>query len=55
MKRFIELMGVIPLGRRRVAKLAEGRYVIYLPTTMNDLWEALRGRPVKVYIEVEGD
>jgi hypothetical protein len=32
---------IIPLPERRIARLGSNRFVIYLPTDMNWLWEEL--------------
>ena len=36
-------------GRRNVVRQG-GRYIIYLPTNMNELWRSLHGRKVLVII-----
>jgi len=40
---------------REIVRQGNKRYIIYLPTDLNDIWEELkrRGRKVRVYIEVE--
>ena len=45
---------VVYAGRRSVTR--EGRkYKVYLPVNLNDLWEELKGRKVKVYLVVDDD
>jgi len=46
---------IIPLGYRRISKLGEGRYIIYLPVELNYLWEELNKtkEKVRIYIEIE--
>ena len=44
---------IVPLMRRKVAKLGETRYVVYLPTELNELWEELHESRKKVNIYVE--
>lgn len=45
---------IVPLMRRKVAKLGETRYVVYLPTELNELWEELHEskKKVNIYIEI---
>ena len=48
--------GVIFIGRRSIVNQSRNnRYIIYLPTELNDLWEFLNKekKKVKVYIEIE--
>ena len=47
---------LLPLGSRRISKLDNDRYVVYLPIELNDLWKELNETKVKVrvYIEIEG-
>lgn len=44
---------VIFIPRREIVRLGN-RWIIYLPTDMNELWEVIKsqGKKVKVYIEV---
>jgi len=46
---------IIPLMKRKIAKLGETRYVIYLPTELNELWREIHDnkRKINVYIEME--
>ena len=46
---------LIPLGPRKISRLGEGRYVVYLPIELNYIWKELNERDVKVkvYIELE--
>ncbi|MGB9734540.1 MAG: hypothetical protein ACPL2E_08110, partial [Conexivisphaera sp.] len=41
--------GAIPVGARKVAKLG-GRYAIYLPKHLNDLWKLLHDRRLKIRV-----
>jgi len=45
---------IIPLMRRKIAKLGETRYVIYLPTELNELWKEIHDakKKINVYIEI---
>jgi hypothetical protein len=45
----IESLGLIPLGRRRVAGLRK-RYAIYLPKDLDDLWGVLHGKGAKFQV-----
>jgi len=42
------------IGIKRITRLGDGRYTIYLPTPQNDLWDELwrRGVKVRVYLEI---
>lgn len=46
---------LLPLGQRRISRLGNDRYVVYLPAELNDLWKELNETraKVKVYIELE--
>ena len=48
---------LLVLGKRAVVKMSEGRYIIYLPTSLNRVWSDLhsRKRRVFVYIEIPSD
>jgi len=45
---------IIPLMKRKIAQLGESRFVIYLPTELNELWRELHDgkKRVNVYIEI---
>jgi len=45
---------IIPLMRRKIAQLGEARYVVYLPTEMNELWKEIREskKQINIYIEI---
>jgi len=45
---------IIPLMRRKIAQLGESRFVIYLPTELNELWRGLHDgkKRINVYIEI---
>jgi len=45
---------IIPLMRRKIAQLGETRYVVYLPTEMNELWKEIHDskKKVNIYIEI---
>jgi len=45
---------IIPLMRRKISRLGESRYVIYLPTEMNELWKELHDgkKKLNIYIEI---
>jgi len=45
---------IIPLMRRKIAQLGETRYVIYLPTELNELWKEIHDakKKINVYIEI---
>jgi len=45
---------IIPLMRRKIAQLGETRYVVYLPTEMNELWKEIHDtkKKINVYIEI---
>jgi len=40
--------------KQKIARLGETRYVIYLPTELNEIWKELHDskRRIKVYIEI---
>jgi len=46
---------LLPLGQRRISRLGNDRYVVYLPVELNDLWKELNETKIKVrvYIEIE--
>ena len=49
--------GLIPIGERKITRLTKTkteRYILHLPTTMNDLWRELYEKKVriKIYIEI---
>lgn len=46
--------GIIPAGPRKIVRLGEDRYLVYLPRSLNYVWEELRskGAKVRVYIEI---
>ena len=46
--------GIIPAGSRKIVRLGEDRYLVYLPRSLNYVWEELRrkGAKVRVYIEI---
>ncbi len=54
--RYADLMrrGIIPAGSRKIVRLGEDRYLVYLPRSLNYVWEELRksGGRVRVYIEI---
>jgi len=52
-KTLIVIPRLIYIPPREVVRLGN-RWIIYLPTDMNELWEAIKkqGMKVKVYIEV---
>lgn len=45
---------IVPLMKKKIAKLCETRYVIYLPTELNDLWKEIYDskKKVNIYIEI---
>jgi shikimate kinase len=45
---------VIPLGGKRVARLNEEKYVIYLPKDLNEIWRELHEhrKKINIYIEI---
>jgi len=45
---------IIPLMKRKIAQLGETRYVIYLPTELNELWKEIHDskKKINVYIEI---
>jgi len=45
---------IIPLMRRKIAQLGETRYVVYLPTEMNELWKEIHNakKKINIYIEI---
>ena len=48
--------GPIFIGKRGIVRQGRSnRYIIYLPTELNDLWEKLNKekKKVRVYIEIE--
>ncbi|MEB3780835.1 MAG: hypothetical protein GSR85_11515 [Desulfurococcales archaeon] len=49
--------GLIPAGKRKIVRLGEDRYLVYLPRSLNYIWEELRGKgsKVRVYIEIDDD
>jgi len=49
--------GILPAGQRKIVKMGEDRYLVYLPRSLNYLWEELKLRGVKarVYIELPED
>jgi hypothetical protein len=46
--------GIIPAGSRKIVRLGDDRYLVYLPRSLNYVWEELRrkGTKVRVYIEI---
>ena len=50
-------VGEVKITKTSLGKLQGFRYLVYLPTTRNYLWEKLHaiGRKVRVYIEVPDD
>ena len=53
LREFLKEAEVLPLGMRKIASVsAKGRprYVIYLPTQLNELWEEIRRRGKKVFV-----
>jgi len=40
---------------REIVRQGNKRYIIYLPTDLNDIWEELkrRGKKVRVHIEID--
>ncbi len=44
---------MVPLMKRKIAKLGETRYVVYLPVELNELWRELHESRKKVNIYVE--
>jgi len=44
---------VVYAGRRAVIRESSGRYKVYLPVNLNDLWQELRGKKVRVYLVVD--
>jgi len=43
---------IVYAGRRSITR--EGRkYKVYLPVNLNDLWQELRGKKVRVYLVVD--
>jgi len=49
----LELGKIIPLMRGKIAKLGETRYVVYLPTEMNELWKEIHESKKRVNINIE--
>ena len=47
--------GLIPAGRRKIVRLGEDRYLVYLPRSLNYVWEELRRKGVKVRVYIEFD
>lgn len=43
---------VLDVGQTKMARLSENRFVIYLPTNRNYLWQALHKKKVRVRIEL---
>jgi len=45
---------IIPLMKRKIARLGETRYVIYLPVELNELWKEIHDgkKKVNVYVEI---
>ena len=43
--------GWVYVGRRKITKTGNGRYLIWLPTDRNALWSALRSKQVEVLIK----
>jgi len=45
---------IIPLMRKKISRLSETRYVIYLPVEMNELWKEIHDskKKVNIYIEI---
>jgi len=45
---------IIPLMRKKVSRLGETRYVIYLPIEMNELWKEIHDskKKINIYIEI---
>jgi len=45
---------IIPLMKRKISRLGESRYVIYLSIELNELWKEIHDakRKVNVYIEL---
>ena len=52
---FLSRLPVIPAGKRKIVKIGD-RYLIYLPTNLNEVWEYLHrsGKKVSVFL-VQGD
>jgi hypothetical protein len=50
--------GLIPLGPKKITRMSTNpdyeRYLVYLPTELNDLWREIyeNNKKVKVYIEI---
>jgi len=51
--KLLKLRKIISLMRRKIAKLGETRYVVYLPTEMNELWKEIHESKKRVNINME--
>jgi hypothetical protein len=47
--------GLIPAGTRKIVRLGEDRYLVYLPRSLNHVWEELKERGVRVRVYIELD
>ncbi len=47
--------GLIPAGCRKIVRLGEDRYLVYLPRSLNYVWEELRQRSIRVRVYIEFD
>ena len=45
--------GIIPAGSRKIVRLGEDRYLVYLPRSLNYVWEELRRKSIKVRVYIE--
>lgn len=42
-----------PIGTRTIVRMGKNRYIIYLPTTLNFLWQELHEKKLKVRVYIE--
>ncbi len=45
--------GIIPAGSRKIVRLGDDRYLVYLPRSLNYVWEELRRKSIKVRVYIE--
>ncbi len=45
--------GIIPAGSRTIVRLGKDRYLIYLPRSLNYVWEELKERNIKIRVYIE--